>query len=113
MPLDRGARGDAFRRAVSDEVLPALADFAPELLLLSAGFDAHLADSLGGMKVSNDDFAWLGEALVGFAARQCRGRLVSVLEGGYNPKVVASVGADHVAALMAAATVAPALMNRI
>lgn len=103
VPLARGTRSEAFRRAVTDEVIPAIEAFGPEMLFLSAGFDAHVADPIGGLKLSNDDFAWISEVMADLAARCCDGRLVSVLEGGYNPSAVATAGAAHVAALMAAA----------
>ncbi len=100
--LVRNSKGEAFRAAFEARVLARLENFAPDFLFISAGFDAHLLDPLGGMKLNDADFAWTTAALVEVARRHCGGRLVSVLEGGYHPKAVASAGAVHVKALMAA-----------
>jgi len=94
VPLAPGTDGPAFRRAWEQRILPALVDFGPELLIVSAGFDAHKADPLAELRVETADFAWLTRELVGVARRCCGGRIVSVLEGGYDlPALAASVGA--------------------
>jgi acetoin utilization deacetylase AcuC-like enzyme len=101
-PLPPGADGAAFRTAWRDILLPALDHFAPELLVISAGFDAHARDPLAQLRVREADFAWLTEALCSLADRHCKGRLVSLLEGGYDLDALASSAASHVRALMRA-----------
>ncbi len=99
-PLAAGSDGRAFRRAFETRILPALDAFAPELLLVSAGFDAHRADPLAGLELEESDFAWVTARLMECAARHCGGKLVSVLEGGYDLKALAGSAAAHVTALM-------------
>jgi len=100
VPLAPGTDGASFRRVYEDIVLPQLDRFAPELVLISAGFDAHRDDPLAQLELSEQDFAWVTGALCDIAARHCDGRVVSVLEGGYDlPALSASVAA-HVAVLM-------------
>lgn len=100
VPLAPGTGGASFRRVYEDIVLPQLDRFAPELVLISAGFDAHRDDPLAQLELSERDFAWVTGALCDIAARHCDGRVVSVLEGGYDlPALSASVAA-HVAVLM-------------
>ena len=82
------------------EILPALAEFAPDILLISAGFDAHLSDPLGGLRVTTEDFAWLTGELAALAEKSCAGRLVSALEGGYDLAALADSAAAHVRVLM-------------
>ena len=101
-PLPPGAGSDAFRAAIADRVLPALDAFAPELILVSAGFDAHADDPLAGLNLATEDYAWVTERLLDAAARHCGGRLVSSLEGGYDLDALAASAAAHVRALMAA-----------
>ncbi|WP_137178735.1 histone deacetylase family protein [Roseomonas sp. AR75] len=101
-PLPPGADGAAFRSAWQDTLLPALDRFAPELLVISAGFDAHARDPLAQLRVREADFAWLSEELCRLADRHCEGRLVSLLEGGYDLDALASSAAAHVRALMRA-----------
>ncbi|WP_101066978.1 histone deacetylase family protein [Roseovarius salinarum] len=97
-----GDGSEAFRAAIEDKVLPRVRDFAPELLLVSAGFDAHAADPLAGMELTEADFAWVTERLCEVAAHHCDGRLVSNLEGGYDLDALAASAATHVDALIAA-----------
>ena len=99
-PLPPGSDGQAFRAAWREVILPALDDFAPEFLIVSAGFDAHRADPLAQLRVEVVDFAWLTAELVGIAARHADGRIVSVLEGGYDLDALAASAAGHVRALM-------------
>ena len=99
-PLRAGDGGDAFRDAFETAILPRLDDFAPDLLIISAGFDAHFRDPLGGLNLSEADFAWVTERLVALAARRCGGRLISLLEGGYDLEALARSAAAHVGALM-------------
>jgi acetoin utilization deacetylase AcuC-like enzyme len=84
-----------------DIVLPAVDAFRPDLLLVSAGFDAHRADPLANLEFDTADFAWATRQLVDLAARRCGGRLVSTLEGGYDLDALAESAAAHVTALMA------------
>lgn len=101
-PLAAGSDGTAFRKAYETRILPALDSFAPDLLLVSAGFDAHRADPLAALELEEEDFAWITARLAEMAARHCGGRLVSVLEGGYDLKALAGSAAAHVGALMRA-----------
>ncbi len=101
-PLASGDAGEAFRRAWEGRILPALEAFAPEFLLVSAGFDGHRDDPLAGLNLVEADFAWLTRALAELAATCCHGRMVSVLEGGYDLAALAKSVGVHVAALMEA-----------
>ncbi len=98
--LPPGSDGMVFRGAWQDILLPALDAFAPELLIVSAGFDAHIADPLAQLRVRTADFVWLTQQLLAAADRHCGGRLVSVLEGGYDLDALADASAAHVRALM-------------
>lgn len=89
-----------FRRAVSDIVLPQLRGFRPELLIVSAGFDAHAADPLAQLNLITDDYRWITQALMEVAEESCEGRIVSALEGGYDLEALAASAAIHVATLM-------------
>jgi acetoin utilization deacetylase AcuC-like enzyme len=99
-PLPPGAGSEQFRAALSEILLPALEGFAPELLLVSAGFDAHRRDPLAGLELETEDFAWATEQLKAVAARCCGGRIVSTLEGGYDLDALADSAAAHLRALM-------------
>ena len=83
-------------------ILPALDLFRPELLMISAGFDAHYRDPLASIELDEADFAWATEALAEIARRHAGGRIVSTLEGGYDLAALAASAAVHVRALMAA-----------
>jgi acetoin utilization deacetylase AcuC-like enzyme len=100
VPLAPGSDGGDFRIAWETTLLPALDAFAPELLIISAGFDAHHADPLAELRLTERDFAWVSEKLVACAKTHARGRIVSVLEGGYNLNALAASAAAHVRALM-------------
>jgi len=99
-PLRPRDGGPAFRAAWSDTILPLLDRFAPGLLIISAGFDAHIADPLAELRLETADFAWITEQLVALADRHCAGRVVSVLEGGYDLNALAASAAVHVRGLM-------------
>jgi acetoin utilization deacetylase AcuC-like enzyme len=101
-PLPRGAGSLDFRRAMERIVLPALAEFAPELVMVSAGFDAHKRDPLAELNLIEDDYTWATEKLLEQATASAQGRLVSTLEGGYDLQALAGSTAAHVRALMAA-----------
>ncbi|RPE75489.1 histone deacetylase family protein [Vulcaniibacterium tengchongense] len=102
-PLPPGSDGAAFRRAWSEALLPALDSFRPQLLLISAGFDAHKRDPLAGLELDADDYRWLSEALRACADRHARGRIVSMLEGGYDLAALRECSVAHVGALLAGA----------
>jgi acetoin utilization deacetylase AcuC-like enzyme len=99
-PMRAGDTGDKFKEAVQSRILPALHNFAPDLVLISAGFDAHKDDPLANMKLVEADFLWVTEELAKVAGRHCNGRLVSMLEGGYDLTALARSAAVHVKALM-------------
>jgi len=83
-------------------ILPALARFEPEFVIISAGFDAHRDDPLAQLRLDESDFGWATEVVCALAERSCRGRVVSALEGGYDLDATARSAAAHVRALMAA-----------
>jgi acetoin utilization deacetylase AcuC-like enzyme len=99
-PLRSGDGGDVFKEALRSRVLAPLHDFGPDLVLISAGFDAHQRDPLAGLEFVEEDFAWATEALADVARRHANGRIVSMLEGGYDLKGLALSTAAHVKALM-------------
>jgi len=100
VPLRPGAGSAAFREAIGQGVLPALRAFRPELILVSAGFDAHARDPLANLALQTADFAWVTRELLAAADECCQGRLASVLEGGYDLAALADSAAAHVAELM-------------
>jgi acetoin utilization deacetylase AcuC-like enzyme len=98
--LSAGSDGEEMRAAYEQRILPALEAFAPDLLLISAGFDADYRDPLAQLRWKPDDFAWVTGRLMEIAGRKCGNRIVSLLEGGYDRNGLASGVAAHVAALM-------------
>ena len=100
VPLKPGDGSVAFRAAWERTILPALTAFAPELLIISAGFDAHRDDPLAQLRVETADFAWLTDRLVALADTHCGGRVVSMLEGGYDLNALAASARVHVRSLM-------------
>ena len=101
VPLRPGAGSAEFRAAMTGTVLPRIAEFAPELLIVSAGFDAHRDDPLAQLDLVEEDFAWVTEHLCDLADAYCGGRLVSNLEGGYDLAALAASAAAHVDVLIA------------
>jgi acetoin utilization deacetylase AcuC-like enzyme len=99
-PLRPGDGGEPFREAMESRILPSLKHFGPDVVLISAGFDAHRDDPLANLQLVEGDFAWATRALAEVARRQAGGRLVSVLEGGYNLTGLARSVAVHVKELM-------------
>jgi acetoin utilization deacetylase AcuC-like enzyme len=97
IPVPAGTGGPAWRSAIAQRLIPALERFAPQLTIVSAGFDAHRLDPLAGLLLEADDFAWATRALLDTTA----GRLVSTLEGGYHIEALATCVQAHVRALMA------------
>jgi acetoin utilization deacetylase AcuC-like enzyme len=102
VPLPAGSDGLEFRAACETKILPALERFAPDFIFISAGFDAHRADPLAELRLEEGDFAWVTSAICEIAHRCCAGRVVSVLEGGYDLEALARSSAAHVRALMEA-----------
>ena len=102
LPLRPYAGSAEFRAAVENTLLPRLEGFAPELVLISAGFDAHKSDPLAQMQLADEDYYWVTEQLLSVARKTAQGRVVSALEGGYDLKALASASAAHVKALMLA-----------
>jgi len=99
-PLSEGDGGDKLREAFNEKLLPAITEFSPDLLLISAGFDAHADDPLAGLRMQEGDFAWVTQKLVDLADAKCGGRVVSALEGGYDLTSLAKSVAVHVKVLM-------------
>jgi acetoin utilization deacetylase AcuC-like enzyme len=102
VPLKAGDDGAVFRDAFQSAVLPRVEAFAPDLIIISAGFDAHVRDPLANLRLVEGDFAWATLELMAIARRRCEGRIVSLLEGGYDLKGLAGSAAAHVEALMGA-----------
>jgi acetoin utilization deacetylase AcuC-like enzyme len=100
VPLHARDSSNAFRNAWAGTIIPALEQFAPELLIISAGFDAHREDPLAQIRLETDDFAWITDALLAAARKTAGGRVVSVLEGGYDLEALAASAAVHVRSLM-------------
>ncbi len=102
VPLAAGSGGEEFREAVRQHWLPALDAYRPQLILISAGFDAHREDPLAGLKFVEADYAWVTRELVAVAGRHAQGRVVSLLEGGYALSALGRSVAEHVRELLAA-----------
>jgi acetoin utilization deacetylase AcuC-like enzyme len=98
-PLPPGTGSAAWRKVVERDVLPAIDAWRPELVMLSAGFDAHEADPLAQMRLTEADFAWVTREVRGLAQRHAKGRVVSVLEGGYDPPAFGRSAVAHLVAL--------------
>jgi acetoin utilization deacetylase AcuC-like enzyme len=101
LPLAPGSGSAEFRRAWLQRGLPELERFAPDLVIVSAGFDAHQRDPLAQLELQDADYAWITAEIRALAEAACGGRLVSVLEGGYDLDALASAAAAHVQALIA------------
>ncbi|MDH3375525.1 MAG: histone deacetylase family protein, partial [Gammaproteobacteria bacterium] len=102
-PMAAGATDDDYRRAFNEKITPKIDEFKPDAVLISAGFDAHQADPLGQINLSTEMYGWMSQRLMEAADRHCEGRLVSMLEGGYNLDALARCVARHLQALMGAA----------
>lgn len=100
VPLSAGDGGAEFRHKYRNIILPAIKKFQPDLILISAGFDAHKDDPLASIRLEEDDFAWVTQQLVDIAEQCCAGRILSLLEGGYNLNALAQSVAAHVHTLM-------------
>lgn len=99
VPLPAGAGSQAFRRAMSGQVLPRIDAFSPQLVIISAGFDAHMNDPLAGMRLTTEDFGWVTARLCDVADTHCEGKVVSSLEGGYDLAALGASAAAHVKVL--------------
>jgi acetoin utilization deacetylase AcuC-like enzyme len=99
-PLKAGDGGDEFRTAMQNKILTNLNAFEPDLLIISAGFDAHVRDPLGSLELEEEDFAWITLQLMEIAQTHCDGRIVSVLEGGYDLQGLAGGVGIHLQTLM-------------
>ena len=99
VPLPARTRGDGFRQVVTDIWMPALREFKPQLILISAGFDAHYEDDMGSLGLVESDYAWVTEQLKEIAAEFAEKRIVSILEGGYVVSALARSVAVHIKAL--------------
>jgi acetoin utilization deacetylase AcuC-like enzyme len=101
-PLRPGDGGDVFREAFESRLLPRLESFGPDLVVISAGFDAHWRDPLANLNLTEEDFGWATRKLLELAERRSGGRVVSILEGGYDLEGLARSVEAHVTALMGA-----------
>jgi acetoin utilization deacetylase AcuC-like enzyme len=101
-PLRAGDGSDAFREAFETVILPRLREFKPDIMVISAGFDAHTRDPLANLNLVETDFTWVTKKLMGIADASAQGRIVSVLEGGYDLEGLSRSVAAHVTALMGA-----------
>ena len=100
MPLPAGTDGASFRKVMKELCLPRVQQFAPQLILISAGFDAHRDDHLAMLNLVEDDYAWITGELMQLAALSAEGRIVSCLEGGYNLQALASSVEAHLRAML-------------
>jgi acetoin utilization deacetylase AcuC-like enzyme len=100
LPLSGGTSGESYRKQVTEDWLPALDAFRPQLVFFSAGFDAHRDDPLGGLAFEASDFEWITREVKAIADRHAEGRIISTLEGGYNLNALARSAAAHVQALV-------------
>jgi acetoin utilization deacetylase AcuC-like enzyme len=100
VPLEEGSGSIAFKAAMTDHVLPALEKFNPELLIISAGFDAHHLDPLANINLDEEDYDWITKELKKIAHKCCENRIVSLLEGGYDLIGLSQSAKTHVKALL-------------
>lgn len=100
VPLPAGTGSDDYRMAFTDILLPRLREFAPDFLIISAGFDAHAADPLAHLRLTTADFGWVTRQLLQVAEETAGNRVVSLLEGGYDLRALAASAREHVRALM-------------
>lgn len=100
IPLPAGTGGEEFRTAIGQHMLPALEQYEPELIMISAGFDAHREDDMGQFNLLEEDYTWITDQLVRIADRHAEGRIVSSLEGGYNLLALARSVTAHIESLL-------------
>ena len=106
-PLRAGDGGDVFKEALLNRILPRIDEFRPDLIIISAGFDAHRLDPLASLQLVEDDFAWATAKLMELAEKHTKGRMVSILEGGYDLEGLTRSAAAHILTLMGELTIAP------
>jgi len=99
VPIKAGTRGDRFREIVTETWMPRLREFAPEIIYISAGFDAHYEDDMGSIGLVESDYAWVTEQIKALAKESARGRIVSILEGGYSLSALARSVSAHIKVL--------------
>lgn len=99
VPLSSGANSSVFRKAVTDDWLPALREFQPEMIFVSAGFDAHRDDDMAHLQFSDEDYVWVTQQIIALADKYADGRIVSVLEGGYELESLARCVGAHIEVL--------------
>jgi acetoin utilization deacetylase AcuC-like enzyme len=99
-PLAAGSDGAAIRKVVLEQWWPRIDSFAPDLIIVSAGFDAHVDDDMSALRWQDDDYVWLTQQVLLMANKHCHGRLVSMLEGGYNLAALARCAVAHVEQLL-------------
>jgi len=104
LPLPPGAGSEEFRAVWSKLGLPAVHSFEPDVILVSAGFDAHQRDPLGQLELQEEDYHWITRQICELAADSAGGRVVSILEGGYDLRALAAASREHVAALLQGAS---------
>jgi len=100
IPIASNTAGDGVRSSFNEIIIPKLEEFKPELLIISAGFDAHISDPLANLELVEEDYEWITHKLCDIVDKHCNGRLVSSLEGGYNLEALAASVAVHVKVLM-------------
>jgi len=100
VPLPAGTTGDQFREAVTKHWLPALHKFAPQMIFISAGFDAHEDDDISMIRLHANDYAWVTQQILAIADKYADGRIVSTLEGGYELHSLGCSVAAHINSLM-------------
>jgi acetoin utilization deacetylase AcuC-like enzyme len=99
-PVLPGQGDDVYRKLVTEDMVPAMEGFQPEVLLVSAGFDAHDEDDMSGVRLSTDAYSWIMEQIVDLAQTLSGGRIVSILEGGYNLEKLGELAVNHVNILL-------------
>lgn len=99
VPLPAGSSGKVFRHAVEEIWIPSIREFSPQMLFVSAGFDAHIDDPLAQLAFDDDDFDWITKTIMHLADELCDGKIVSTLEGGYDPAALARCVESHIAHL--------------
>ena len=100
VPMKAGATGVDFRKAVTEQWMPALDAFKPQFVFISAGFDAHVFDDMSDIQLTEGDYTWITEQMVEVAKKHADGRIVSMLEGGYEPESLARSVSAHLKALL-------------
>ena len=101
-PMSAGSGNDDYERAFVEKILPAIDGYVPDAILISAGFDAHKADPLGAINLSTEFYSWMTERMLEAADKHAAGRLISVLEGGYDLDALASSVSAHLRTLTGA-----------